>query len=146
ETLAAAITLRPETSMLHELRADCQRKLDESRQLGEQLHRALAAEAWPEVAASAERLLAISPECPLALDARRRAWNAVGMHLDGARRPRVARPDNPQSPGDSPGEGAVAAALSEALASSLPAGRRFLLWIDGVGGYLVCEGEEIILG
>ena len=26
------------------------------------------------------------------------------------------------------------------------AGRRFLLWIDGVGGYLVCLGDEVILG
>jgi hypothetical protein len=25
-------------------------------------------------------------------------------------------------------------------------GRRFCLWIDGVGGYLVCEGSEVILG
>ena len=27
-----------------------------------------------------------------------------------------------------------------------PAGRRFLLWIDGVGGYLVCLGDEVVLG
>ena len=26
------------------------------------------------------------------------------------------------------------------------AGRRFVLWIDGVGGFLVCEGEEVVLG
>jgi hypothetical protein len=25
-------------------------------------------------------------------------------------------------------------------------GRRFILWIDGVGGYLVCEGDEVLLG
>ncbi len=25
-------------------------------------------------------------------------------------------------------------------------GRRFLLWVDGVGGYLVCLGNEVILG
>ena len=23
---------------------------------------------------------------------------------------------------------------------------RFLLWVDGVGGYLVCEGDEVTLG
>lgn len=27
-----------------------------------------------------------------------------------------------------------------------PAGPRFLLWIDGVGGYLVCESSEVVLG
>ncbi len=29
---------------------------------------------------------------------------------------------------------------------SSPPGPRFLMWIDGVGGYLVCEGDEVVLG
>lgn len=151
ETLSAAIALRPETSMLHELRADCQRKHDESRQLAEQLHQALAAENWLEVSGVSDRMLAIAPECPLALDARRRAWQAVGMQVDAAGRPRMAVPDGPPV-GSANGHTKTAprdriqAALDGALPSSLPAGRRFLLWIDGVGGYLVCEGEEIVLG
>jgi hypothetical protein len=152
ETLAAAIALRPETTVLHELRADCQLKLAESRQLAEQLHRALAAENWAEVSSSADRLLAISPECPLAIDARRRAWNAVGMQVDATGRPRMAVAEVRQA--DPSGQSSKAAAnghriraaLAEAIASNVPAGRRFLLWIDGVGGYLVCEGSEIILG
>ena len=150
ETLAAAIALRPEMGMLQELRADCQCKLDESRQLAEQLHRALAAENWPDVSSSADRLLAISPECPVALDARRRAWKAVGVQLDPPR-PRAAIASEVRN-GNLPSENGasnghrIRPALADAIASNLPAGRRFVLWIDGVGGYLVCEGEEVILG
>ena len=28
----------------------------------------------------------------------------------------------------------------------LPSGNRFLLWIDAVGGFLVCQGDEVVLG
>jgi hypothetical protein len=147
ETLAAAIALRPETSMLHEMRSECQQKHDESRRLAEQLHQALATGDWASAASVSDQLLAISPELPLALDARRRAWNAVGMQVDAAARTRgIAAAAQGLSEPMPVANGHPQGAPAAAVASSLPPGRRFLLWIDGVGGYLVCEGEEIVLG
>jgi len=55
-----------------------------------------------------------------------RAWNGVGERL------LTTDTDIRLAPGIS---------LAER-----PAGRRFLLWIDGVGGYLVCLSDEVILG
>ena len=54
------------------------------------------------------------------------AWNGTGERLSGT------DTDIRLAPGISVAEP--------------PAGRRFLLWIDGVGGYLVCLGDEVVLG
>jgi len=35
---------------------------------------------------------------------------------------------------------------ANAVPGSVRTGTRFLMWIDGVGGFLVCQGDEIVLG
>ena len=80
------------------------------------------------------------------LDARRRAWAAVGTRLAesgvsaagmvggerGTRQRMAASVQTPRSD-DIP-------VLDHATAP------RFVLWVDGVGGYLVCQGDTISLG
>lgn len=144
--MAAAALLRPSLSSCLESRQKaCRVKAGQCRQHVERLHAALAASDWTQALAEAESLIELCPEHATALAARRKAWGAVGMSQFGARPAPVAaaRPhfaarkimhDSPRPP------------ASEDPAATAPPGPRFLLWIDGVGGYLVCTGPEVTLG
>jgi hypothetical protein len=93
------------------------------------LHEAADAGRWREVVEKAEQVLAIAPQHPEARKARTRAWKAIEP---------VTVPLQP-SP----------AALSAANGSRDPESEsptRLLLWIDGVGGYLVCLGTRLVFG
>jgi hypothetical protein len=83
-----------------------------------QLHEVIGQERWRDVVALAEQALALAPRHGEARKAQARAWKAL--------EPSPARPPS-------------------GVADALPA-RRFLLWIDGAGGYLVCLGSRITLG
>jgi hypothetical protein len=83
-----------------------------------QLHKALDGGHWGEVIGLAEEILALAPQHPEARKARARAWKAIEPAP-------AANPRAPEEP--------------------TPA-RRFLLWIDGAGGYLVCLGSRVTLG
>jgi tetratricopeptide (TPR) repeat protein len=90
-------------------------------QLG-QLHTAVEQARWRDVLDLAEKVLAAAPQHAEARKARGRAWKAI--------------------------EPVTVADCSPRLAIAPPAEmpQRFLLWIDGVGGYLVCLGTKITLG
>ncbi len=90
------------------------------------LHEAAEQGRWREVVELAEQVLAIAPQHPEARKARSRAWRAIEPVT-------VARP----SPDPSPNGEAQPC-------DNLPV--RFLLWIDGVGGYLVCMGARVTFG
>lgn len=135
--LAAAAGLRPDLAAIGQLRSACRENIKKSQEFTEKLHAAMTARDWNTALVWADRLLEIAPESALARDARQRAWQ------------------------DLPGRGAASdrrvqtvlwqPATRFAGDSSLPAddgprGRRFLLWVDGVGGFLVCMGDEILLG
>lgn len=83
-----------------------------------QLHEAWGEERWREVLRVAEHILAVAPQHPEARKARSRAWKAL-----------------------EPADGATAKASAPADPE-----RRFLLWVDGAGGYLVCLGARVTLG
>ena len=138
EQISAAETLRPDLPLLAEARQQCLARAERARTLLEQLHAAMAASDWTKLVALANELLEISPENRVARDARKRAWAEVGERIgdsrnlgethhwsgiQGEREPAAARADEPkrQAP-------------------------RFMLWIDAVGGYLVCLGDEISVG
>jgi hypothetical protein len=89
-----------------------------------QLHQAAQSKDWQEVLALAEQVLAAAPNHAEARKARTQAWKAVEPVTVVV--PRPPRPAEPLVAGESAG--------------------RFLLWIDGVGGYLVCLGNRITLG
>src|SRR5207253_11277807 len=79
-----------------------------------------------EVIRLSEQVLAIAPQHLEARKARARAWRVLEPQTV-ASTPRVAEP-------------AEEAAARPAL------GQRFLLWIDGVGGFLVCLANRVTLG
>jgi hypothetical protein len=94
------------------------------------LHEAVDGGRWREVVQRAEQVLALAPQHTEARKARTRAWKAIepvtvsleapaaqtNGHADTGTRPEIETPT------------------------------RFLLWIDGVGGYLVCLGARLVFG
>ncbi len=89
------------------------------------LHEAVQNERWQEVLDLSERVLALAPQHAEARKARTRAWKAVEP---------ITIVNAPEQP--APVE-KVAPAAAEP---------QFLLWIDGVGGYLICLSSRITLG
>jgi hypothetical protein len=89
-----------------------------------QLHQAAQRKEWHEVMQLAEETLAIAPNHMEARRARTQAWKAIEPTTVAVREPakQVEQPGPEEPP------------------------KRFLLWIDGVGGYLVCLGNRITLG
>jgi tetratricopeptide (TPR) repeat protein len=92
------------------------------------LHEAADAGRWREVLEVAEQVLAVAPHHPEARKARSRAWKAVEPVTIAMPGPAA------QVNGDS----------DSGTGDGLPT--RFMLWIDGVGGYLVCLGARLTFG
>jgi tetratricopeptide (TPR) repeat protein len=91
------------------------------------LHDAAGQERWQEVLHLSEQVLALAPQHAEARKVRNRAWKAI----------------------EPPTIASAPASRKEASATDGCApepGSRFLLWIDGVGGYLVCLGNRVTLG
>ncbi len=91
------------------------------------LHEAANAKRWPDVLELADRVLSMAPDHAEARKIRTRAWQS----LEPAEVLPV--PSKPVSKLD-----------DTIAADALPL--RFLLWIDGVGGYLVCLGGRLTFG
>jgi tetratricopeptide (TPR) repeat protein len=89
------------------------------------LHEAAARKDWHQVMQLAEQTLAIAPNHPEARKARAQAWKAIEPTTIVLPRKEPA-PEKAPEPPEPP--------------------KRFLLWIDGVGGYLVCLGNRVTLG
>jgi len=73
-----------------------------------------------------EQVLAMAPQHAEARKARARAWQAVEPVTVAFRQRAEEEPEAPVPTDETP--------------------RRFFLWIDGVGGYLVCLGTNVTLG
>jgi hypothetical protein len=139
----------------------------------EALYTALAGGSMPVILAAAESVLETVPEHPAARQARARAWQQIAAIGPSATWPnRGARtPQSPQVPtplplevptvrGEPPRDAAPMAWINAAARRPGPGGAprplartgesgpggRFLLWLDAVGGYLVCMDEQIVLG
>jgi hypothetical protein len=88
-----------------------------------QLHEATEQNRWRDVLELSEQVLKVAPQHREARRVRALAWKAV--------QPATAAPAQlAAEPAPQPGD--------------LP--QRFLLWVDGVGGYLVCLGGRVTLG
>jgi hypothetical protein len=143
----AADAIRPHLAYVRSRIGEYHQRIEPFRQLTESLHRAVANKQWTEVVSVADQVLEAAPESRLAQGLRRKAWEKVGSPpsealagLRGVRRVTsdggLQRPTNELEDRQAPGVSLVEPS----------AGRRFLLWIDGVGGYLVCMGDEVVLG
>jgi hypothetical protein len=94
-----------------------------------QLHQAVHDRRWREVVQLADQVMTVAPQSAEARKARADAWKAI-------------EPETTQ-----PGKNAPSAAeISVDLTDSRAAPRRILLWVDGVGGYLICLTNRITLG
>src|SRR5262245_45697277 len=138
EQLAAAAALRPDLTLIEDKRQVCRERAEKARVLTEQLHAAVAASDWTKVVAIANELLEISPENRVARDARKRAWGEVGAPVGDSRR----LPETQYWCSTSSVE-AKGVATADVQIKRSP---RFMLWVDAVGGYLVCLGDEIVIG
>ena len=139
----------------------------------EALNAALAAGQWPETLRAAEAVLETVPEHPAARQARARAWQQIAAIAPsaswpdrGARMPQANAPSEPEPIRFLDATEAVAPALAQAPPGAnaprrtrpIPPVRlaappvepgpsgRFLLWVDTVGGYLVCLDDRVTLG
>jgi hypothetical protein len=140
--LSRAAALRPDLEEITRLRSLYSEQLQLCNQLSEQLHQAMAKEDWSETLVLADRLLEIAPEHPLAQDGRRRAWNQVGAP---APQQGPAMATRLWLPSDTASQATQQQGLMETETPSKPR-PQFLLWVDGVGGYLVCFEDDLLLG
>ncbi len=120
--------LHDQPRVLEQFAADLERHRDSFGGLLVRLHEAADAARWREVIELAEQVLAIAPHHAEARKARSRAWKAI-------------EPVTLALPGPSPAPTTNGDAVA---CDELPG--RFLLWIDGVGGYLVCLGGRLTFG
>jgi hypothetical protein len=130
--LSAGIALRPSLQFLEVKRGTCRDRLAKSRDLTAELHRAISTSSWTEALKLADELLELAPESQLARDARRRAWAKVGTRLVDSYQPNKTQEWTPSK--------------FTRAEQPVSAGPRFILWVDGVGGYLVCLADEIVIG
>ncbi len=126
--LTAAVALAPDLQLLKEKLGELWQKREQSRPLTEGLHRAIAEARWSDALTAADRLLELSPENRLAMDARRKAWTEVGR--DEA----------------SLADCGIRYTGVESGVEIPTAQQRFVLWVDGVGGFLVCQSDQVMLG
>jgi tetratricopeptide (TPR) repeat protein len=117
--------LREPARPLDELRDDLERRRGDSAELLLRLHEAADAGRWREALELSEQVLAAAPDHAEARRVRAQAWNAVAPVT-------VAEP----APAAPSADGETAHESSH----------RYLLWVDGVGGYLVCLGSRVTLG
>jgi tetratricopeptide (TPR) repeat protein len=123
EALNRAGQRLPENALLEQFRIDVAKHQQRFPALLLQLHGAVERQRWREVVELSEEVLRAAPQHREARRARELAWKAVQPAT-------VVGPAAPSSAAAPPDEPA----------------RRFLLWIDGVGGYLVCLGARVTLG
>jgi len=93
------------------------------------LHDALDQRQWRDVARHAEEVLAVAPQHAEARKARTRAWKTSEPETVVLGQPTDL--DATQTVGETPNATPV---------------KRLLLWIDGVGGFLICLGNRVTLG
>ncbi len=111
---------------LEQFRRDLEERQNRYAPMLVQLHGAAENARWREVVAMAEQVLALAPQNAEARKLRSRAWRAIEPVTVAGPRPGSLESTHDQLPGPIP--------------------QRFLLWIDGVGGFLVCMGSRVTLG
>jgi hypothetical protein len=124
---------------------------EECQRLSAEMHAALAAENWSAVLSAADSLLSIAPQHAAAGQARRRAWRSVGMDVTLPHGGRRGGGFVSLQVNHLPARGARHSTRgSRSNEEDTVAGnenpRRALLWVDAVGGFLVCLDDCLVLG
>ena len=140
-----ATHLDSEATRLESKVAECQR-------LTSEMHAALTTENWSTVLSAADALLAIAPQHSAAAQARRRAWKAVGMDVTRMYAGRLPRGPVSLAVDKTPVRRGRRSTRPTSRSSEVDtvAGNenpnRALLWVDAVGGFLVCLDDTIAIG
>jgi hypothetical protein len=92
------------------------------------LHEAVDQRRWRDVLPLAEAVLAVAPQHSEARTAKSRAWTSQA----------------PETAPGNRGEEAEACLRETPIAGGPP--KRFLLWVDGIGGFLICLGPRVTFG
>ncbi len=98
------------------------------------LQEAAAGSDWREMLRCADEVIAVAPRHREAQQARNRAWQVL--------QPEAVKP----TPNLSDTVSATHSPMTESPESPLALPKRFFLWIDGVGAYLVCLSNRISIG
>lgn len=138
EQLAAALALRGDLEFIETQRQQVRFRAERSRQLQEALHRALTTPDFSEALKLADQLLEVAPDNRVARDARRRAWAQVGA--------KVGESHGKTETQHWPGAKAIPDEAGQEPMEDEPRQPRFMLWIDAVGGYLVCLNNRVVIG
>lgn len=101
------------------------------------LYEAVNNDQWREVIYLAEELLAVAPQHTEARSLRSRAWHALEPETQGL--PESARSLDLQAT-----KAKNWSMTSEPMGLASP--NRYALWIDGVGGYLLCLSKRVTIG
>ncbi len=154
----------PELTFLEARIRSCADQQTQMTQLTGQLRSAINESAWGGVRQLTNQMLHIAPRNQLAMDALNRCEfkqhvaPQVAGHNEGqidTARPQLTNVDSrheADAPHDStsrssPPENRSPQIEAASQQNSLPlANRSFLLWIDGVGGYLICPQREVTIG
>jgi hypothetical protein len=156
--LAAVQAFAPHAQPLAEASRRFQQQAQSLAPLVEQLRSALVAEAWSAVLPTSDQVLAMAPDHPLALAAQQRAWTMLGTrpHLSSDADDTVKRDEGPRRPCEAQGPAAASPADPPRIdRSPLPAlpspgaaprPTRLMLWVDGVGSYLVLLSGQVTIG
>ncbi len=142
ERLAAGLAAGQAERSIAAAKAELETRRKTVGPLVDALYASLAEGRWPGILSAAESVLAVVPEHPAARQARTNAWRQIaaigpaqaaistrGARPVGLDRTLAADQDRPRDP----------------VSASGPSGR-FLLWVDAVGGFLVCLDDRIVLG
>jgi hypothetical protein len=131
---------------LEEFARELEKRQQDFAALLPRLHEAADGARWREVVELSEQALALAPQHVEARKVRGRAWKAIEPVTVAMRPPGTAV--NGQTPGAN-GEHDTASGVGGGNGVSAVGGEthtRFLLWVDGVGGYLLCLGSRLTLG
>ena len=109
------------------------------------LHAALSTDDWRQVLAAADRVLTVSPADRVARGAQKKAWQAVGLDTTQIYRPKRAAAPLPLRRADRNTDHPVTDPQHD-TAGEPSAAERYVMWVDAVGGFLVCMDNTIVLG
>lgn len=136
DPLASEITVRQQLLM---------ENANKLRALSPTLHAAVASENWAEVLTRADALLELAASYAPALEARRRAWQAVGMKAPAKPLAQFAQRRR-QQPVFATTIAWRKNGSDDTMTTEHTRGKRLIAWIDEVGGFLVCLGNEVVIG
>ena len=129
--------------ILKQQAADWTNQQTKSQRLKDQLFTSLEAKEWSSVIRAAEAILEISPQYTAAQKARRRAWKEIGLDATQIHTPSHHKNHVPFQANAQAAKPKLR--LNNSVKEKETTNRR-LLWIDAVGGYLLCLDDEVVLG